>query len=228
MALRFLRRVRSFGVDARGVIHVGAHEAQELRGYLRFGFERQLWIEPQPEIFARLVAKLPKDPMVRAAQVACGDSAGQATMHVLNNNDGMSNSLLEPKLHLSEYPQITRGGTFTVPVARLDDVIEQQGFETEQFSLLAVDVQGFEMQVFKGAPRTLQTIGAVVAEVYNRELYAGCALLPEIDACLEAAGLERVGLRWTKHHYGDALYVRRGSIKLWHRLRQGVLGPLRR
>lgn len=228
MGLRFMRRLRSLGVDRRGVIHVGAHEAQELPEYLAFGFERQLWIEPQPAIYDRLIAKLPKVPGVKAARVACGDQPGQATMHVLENNDGMSNSLLEPKLHLDEYPQYARGGTFTVNVARLDDVVEEQGFKTTDFSLLAIDVQGFELHVLRGAPRTLAGVAAVVAEVYTRELYAGCAMLDEVDAFLAGFDLRRVGTRLSRHHFGDALYVRGGAITPLLRARLSLLGPFRR
>lgn len=228
MGLPFLSRLRKYGVGTSGVIHVGAHSGQEYPSYQRLGFERQLWIEPQPNLYARLVTNLPKSPMICTANVACGERAGEAVMNVLENNDGASNSLLKPKLHLEEYPKITPGGTFTVPVARLDDVIASAGFMPIDFSFLVVDVQGYELHVLRGAPETLKTIRAAMVEVYLHELYAGCALLPDVDAHMEAAGMIRIGRRIGEHHYGDALYVRREATSVFQRLRLRFVGPLHR
>jgi FkbM family methyltransferase len=225
---RLPRVLRRFKVRPAGVIHVGAHEGQEAPLYDQFGFGRQVWIEPQPEIFARLKAALPQRPTVRAINIACGEAPGQATMHVLENNKGLSNSLLEPTGHLEEYPKFTRGGTFTVPVARLDDALQAEGLSPGDYSTLSLDVQGYELHVLKGAPRTLAAMDAVISEVNTRELYKGCVLLPELDAHLAAAGFVRVLTNLTKHYYGDALYVRPGVLTGWQKARLKWLGPGRR
>ncbi|MFN0012132.1 MAG: FkbM family methyltransferase [Phycisphaerales bacterium] len=222
------RALSRFRVPPRGVIHVGAHEGQELPAYQRFGFVNQVWIEPQPDLFARLRARLPASPTIRAFHTACGEVPGEADMHVLANNDGLSNSLLEPRLHLEAHPQYPRGGTVRVKVVPLDDLLAREGLDPAAYSLLAVDVQGYELHVLRGAPRTLAAMDAVLCEVNTREMYAGCALLPQIDEHLANAGFTRVITDMSTRGYGDALYVRPAVVTTMQRIRQAVLGVPRR
>jgi hypothetical protein len=45
--------------------------------------------------------------------------------------------------------------------------------------------------------------------VNERELYRGCALLPEVDAFLGARGFQRVATKMTPHGWGDSFFKRR-------------------
>ena len=51
----FRRGIKRYLRKLSGVIHVGAHAGQERDLYAKYGL-RVLWIEANPEIFARLVA----------------------------------------------------------------------------------------------------------------------------------------------------------------------------
>lgn len=66
--MAFMRRLpavlRRFRVPNRGVVHIGAHQGQELPLYEAFGFQRQVWVEPQPGVFERLKGVLPQRPGV--------------------------------------------------------------------------------------------------------------------------------------------------------------------
>ncbi|MBL8758238.1 MAG: FkbM family methyltransferase [Phycisphaerae bacterium] len=225
-----------FAIPRTGLIVVGAHEGQELPHYTRAGFARQLWIEPQPAPFARLTAALPPSPDIRAFNLACGPDNGTATMFTLQNNQGLSNSLLPPNLHLREYPDMPPGEPFQVPVVRLDDLLTRERLDPAAFSFLVMDVQGYELHVLRGAPALLASgasspasgLQAILTEVSTAELYKGCALLPDMDAHLAAAGFTRVITRLNRHHYGDALYVRAEHLSPAQRLRLRLLGPGRR
>ena len=222
--MRHLPRVlRRAGVSLRGIIHVGAHAGQEADKYAPFG--TQLWVEPQPEVYARLLQRVTGRPGVFTANVACGEQAGEATMHILANNDGQSNSLLEPAQHLEEHPEYPLAGTMTVRVARLDDVLTAQGLRPEQFSVLVLDVQGYELHVLRGAPNVLAAAQAVVAEVSTAEVYRSCARLGDIDQFMAAQGFIRTRLRLRKRYsYGDALYIRQNVLAGWERLRYRLVG----
>ena len=46
-------------------------------------------------------------------------------MYVEKNNEGMSNSILKPFLHLNQYPHITFDSEIDVKMKKLDDFIEE-------------------------------------------------------------------------------------------------------
>ncbi len=51
-----------YSITPRGVIHIGAHEGQELEQYLKLGAEKVILIEANPQIFTKLqtfVADIP-------------------------------------------------------------------------------------------------------------------------------------------------------------------------
>ncbi len=221
-----------FAVPRTGMIVVGAHAGQELEHYLRAGFARQVWVEPQAGPFAALTARLARAGervRARAFNVACGESEGVATMYTIENNEGLSNSLLKPKLHLSEYPEMPAGKPIEVPVVRLDGLLAREGLRVEDYSFLVMDVQGFELSVLKGCPDLLSRgVRAILTEVSVAELYEGCVMMPEMDGFLKRAGFVRVITRLNRHRYGDALYVRAAGLSVWQRLRLRVLGAGRR
>ncbi|MCC6228122.1 MAG: FkbM family methyltransferase [Phycisphaerales bacterium] len=216
--------MREYRLSIRGVIHVGAHLGQEAGVYRECGIGRQLWIEPQPDIFARLCASLPESLLVKAVNVACGEAPGVATMHVLSGNEGKSNSLLEPKLHLQKWPEFQPGAKIDVAVKRLDDVIEEQGLRGEDFNLICIDTQGFELPVLRGATRQLTKVDALVCEVSAVELYKGGTLVRDLDAFLCERGFLRVKTKWASGCSGDALYVRRGLLSPFTRAKITLLG----
>lgn len=216
---------RRFGLSARGVIHVGAHLGQEAPIYVAAGFHRQVWCEPTPEVFQRLRANLPQSPTIHAFNVACGSENTQAPMFVLANYDGGANSLLAPKTHLEHYPQFPVDGTIPVEVCRLDDLLAREGLNVADYNLLCMDTQGFELHVLRGAPRVVEGVEAIMAEVFDDELYANCAKVWELDEALAPAGFRRVITNIGKRGFGDALYVRQDRLTPWQLRRLRWLGP---
>lgn len=224
MDLDLPRLWRRYTLPARGVIHVGAHAGQERIAYSACGLIRQIWIEPQPEVFERLRAAIPESAEVRHFNVACGDRAGRAVMHRIAGNDGLSNSLLRPTLHLERWPGLRPEGTIEVPVARLDELLDSAGINAADYSLLVLDVQGFELAALRGAHRTLEAIDAVACEIASVPLYEHGTTASALDACLDQRGFVRVVTRWSAGCAGDALYIRRARLNAYDRLRFALMG----
>jgi hypothetical protein len=74
----------------------------------------------------------------------------------------------------------------TVKVERLDDVLAPLPVKAPV--MLKLDVQGFEMEVLKGAPRILAMSDTVVAEVAFQPLYEGQPLFDDLYAALRCHG----------------------------------------
>lgn len=79
--------------------------------------------------------------------------------------------------------------------------------------MINIDVQGFELEVFKGAVDTLPFIDIIYAEVNFEEVYKDCCLVGVLDKFLSRFDFKRVFTRDSKNAkdrktWGDALYVK--------------------
>jgi len=104
------------------------------------------------------------------------------------------------------YPKITFPEVETVALSRLDSY----GLHGADF--INMDVQGYELEVLKGGEETLRSVKMVYCEVNLVELYENCVQVEELDAFLVERGFAMREMTWTTGGWGDALYVREGSL----------------
>ena len=133
-----------------------------------------------------------------------GNSNGNITMN-LSSNGLESSSILKPKLHLELYPDITFDNTEEVEIKKLDD------YNYSNYNFMNMDVQGYELEVLKGAVKTLNQIDYVYCEVNRGEVYENNAMIGEIDEYLGKYKFERVETHWPEEwfQWGDAVYIKR-------------------
>lgn len=214
---RFLR-VLERRVEIRGVIHVGAHEGQEVDPYLAHGCGRIVLVEPNPEACRILRERFGSRPEVHVIEAAALDEAGTATLRVHTSRTGSTEpaSVLDLKRFKEIVPTLETRRTVEVDADRLDMLLERSGIDCADFQLLNVDVQGAELRVLRGAERTLASVAAVLAEVQVVELYDGAASEREVDEFLKERGFERADVVYhdlydehgTFPAWGEVLYVR--------------------
>ncbi len=65
-------------------------------------------------------------------------------------------------------------------MVRLDDFLEAR----ENYNFLTIDVQGYELEVFKGSRETMKNIDYIITEVNRDELYKNCARVEQLDKFL--------------------------------------------
>ena len=197
-------QLHSNGVDLRlkGCIHIGAHEGQEYPLYKMYGLDNLLFYEPLPDNFAALKEKV--GPEVKLRNIALGNTTGTVEMYL--EDRGLSSSILEPAYHLEQYPQIEFNNKAEVEITRLDD----EEFDRNDYNFINVDVQGYELEVLKGATKTLEHIDLVLSEVNKEELYKGCPRIEDIDSFLSDFGFQRIVEYWQQDGgtWGDALYLK--------------------
>lgn len=202
MLLSFTQLKRKYNMNVNGVIHVGAHHGEELSEYINNGIQSIILFEPLSENFDILsenVKDLNAD--IEGHQIALGSSPGKATMY-LSDNQKQSSSILKPKVHLTHHPHVKFDGTEEVEVDVLDN------FDTKDFNFLNMDVQGYELEVLKGATKTLEHVDYVYCEVNRDEVYEGNAFIEEIDEYLSEYSFQRVETDWQGEIWGDALYIK--------------------
>lgn len=179
-----------FGSDFRSVLDVGANRGQfALFALSRFPRARLYCFEPLQQPRRKLAAVLARHPDATLFAVALGSSVGESHMHVTTEAD--SSSMLSPsRRQIEEFPGSKETNRERVRTARLDDLVEAGQLTTP--SLLKIDVQGFELEVLRGACSLLPEIDEILVECSFVELYEGQPLADEVICFLRGAGF---GLR---------------------------------
>jgi FkbM family methyltransferase len=193
-----------YDLKVKGVLHIGAHVGQEFGTYQRLGIENVMFFEPVPSTFQRLKENVGNGKAI-FINTALGNMIGEVEMFTETVNQGQSSSVLEPEHHLVQHPNIQFNGRQKVAITKLDTFI----VDKDKYNFINIDVQGYELEVFKGGAEYLKTIDYVMTEVNRAELYKGCARIEELDAFLGGYGFDRVETTWDGGTWGDAFYVKR-------------------
>ena len=201
-----------YGVHPHGILHVGAHEAEELESYHSYGWGPVIWVEMLPEKFERLKQRFEGDPNNTVIHAACWDSDGDNLPLFRANNDGASSSLLSPQLHLVVHPRVSFVEEEGIRTSRLDSILPKDA----SFDLINFDIQGAELRALRGLGKFLDRVKWAYLEINERPLYAGCALLPELDAFLQERRFVRIAIRMSgRPGWGEALYMNTSHLSEW-------------
>jgi FkbM family methyltransferase len=184
-----------------GVLHVGAHTAEEWADYQKFDWSPIIWVEAQPELAQELQSRLPQESNIVYTGVVWSESGIPMELKITNSKG--STSLLDFNTHLVEHPDIVVESKLSVITTTLDELIPP----TTKFQLIVIDIQGAELEALNGFKDRLGDVRWIYCEVNKKELYKNCPKVDAIDLFLERFGFERNLTRWTIHGWGDALYI---------------------
>src|SRR5579863_2100638 len=159
LALGVAPSVEHFGLlrslSVAGVLDVGASRGQfSLACRICLPGTPIVAFEPIPEEARTFRAVHAGAHGVTLIESALGERAGEATLHLSARSDS-SSVLPIGRGQVEIYPSTAEVGQITVAMARLDDLAEHWRGRAGQ--LLKLDVQGFELQVLRGAPGTLSS-----------------------------------------------------------------------
>ena len=175
-AIDALRRARAGGVDVRQVVDVGASNGKWTRECLAvFPDARYLLVEPLPAHRAALEALRAKHPNVDFWQGGLGCTPGGFELLV----HGDQSSFLKSESFPDQRPQ-------RVEVRTLDSFLG--GPLLSPPDLIKADVQGFELEVLRGAKQCLDTAKLLLLEVSYRRIYENLTLAHEVIAYVGGAG----------------------------------------
>lgn len=205
MLLNLDKLIASYNMNITGVIHIGAHFGEEYDLYKKLpSIKDIIFFEPDTDSFAKLTEKTKHDKKVIRINRALGPFSCEAFLHKETANNGQSNSLLEPHLHVRQYPGIQFTDKVKVKVEPLDRY--EPG---PTLNLINIDVQGAELNVFLGASNTLKNnIQYIITEVNRDELYKNCARVEDLDYFLGKFNFKRVETTWDGVTWGDAFYIK--------------------
>lgn len=203
--------IAKYGLNIRGVLHIGAHTCEEEPLYLKYiTRENIIWLEANPKLVQDIIAK---NTHIRVYNYAVSDKSGQSiTLNVTNN--GQSSSILNLSKHSLYYPDIVVTDKIKVPTIRLDDFMAAQGLDFADFNMINLDIQGAELLALQGAGDEISKFDIVYSEVNTEELYQGCCKLNEIDQYLRQYGFTRTDIYMTNEGWGDAVYINERILQI--------------
>jgi FkbM family methyltransferase len=189
-----------------GIIHIGAHNAEELSSYISKGINDVLWVEANTDLSGIILNAIASHPNMHLGIFAASDRCSYVELNISNNTQ--SSSVLPLGTHATEYPEIKFTAQRQVPMRPVDDWIDEKGFNRKTYNFVNLDVQGYELMALKGLTKQMKFVDFIYTEVNVKELYAGCPKIGEIDAYLAGHGFKRLLTCITDQGWGDALYSR--------------------
>jgi len=198
------RILESHNRKPTGILHLGAHECEELNDYVNNGLNPQkiYWVDAIKE-------KVDQMKLKGVANVFCAalDNKEQTIKFNITNN-GQSSSLLDFGTHEASYPYIHVVESREVTTQTLKSFIESNQINMEGCNFWNLDIQGKELDVLRSGEDYLVYADALYCEVNTQEVYKGCGTLDQLDVFLQEKGFLRASIKMTDQGWGDALYVR--------------------
>jgi FkbM family methyltransferase len=208
MLIDFKELSPSFFCPVKGVIHVGAHKAEEHVIYKMNGIEKTIWVEANPMLLNEILSRTILSPGQSVHLAAAHEKEFEIVrLNVANN--GESSSILDLDFHKIAHPHIQYVGQVEIPTRRIDSIVLKGGYNPEEFNFMNIDVQGAELLVLKGSTALLEnTVDYIYTEINEKSLYKDCALVNDIDEFLLEFKFKREITRMTEYGWGDAFYVK--------------------
>jgi FkbM family methyltransferase len=202
-----LRNIGRLGFQPRFTVDVGAYEGEWTR----------LCREAFPETRILMVeAQAGKVEHLRSVAASVGGDIQLATV-LLGPKDGLEVVFQEMETGSSVFPESspTSRQQRTMLTRRLDSVLHEHGAPHVDF--LKLDVQGYELEVLKGAPGALGQAEVVLLEASLMPVNAGAPPFEDLIVFMDQAGFRvfdvcgqgrrRDGVLWQL----DLMFLRKGS-----------------
>lgn len=219
---------RTYDMNIRGVIHVGAWEGCETKAYSDLGIKDVVLIEANPQRYQNLLEtlqtgrhcvwgvplkyeQLPQsngDIMKGyiAHNYAITDREGTIVFN-LSDYDGGTDSIFQINDwgRDSSWVPYQHTAKVEVPTTTLDTLIG----EDERYNFLNIDVEGAELLVLKGAEKVLEGIDYILLETQDRVRFEGSCTRGELTEFLIPKGFYLANYFDTGKQWGDCLFIKR-------------------
>ncbi len=166
------------------IVEAGAHIGLDTEELARYYPEGKIYaFEPVPDLFLQLSERTRPYKNVYCFPFALSNQTGEAVMYISSGVSNGSSSLLPPKDHLADHPDVFFEKKIHVKCITLDEWAEINN--VEKVDLLWLDMQGYELNALKASSAVLEKVLAVYTEVNLKEVYDGAPLYSELREWLE-------------------------------------------
>lgn len=194
-----------YNINIKGVLHIGAHECEELGLYQNLGVDKFkiVWIDGNMEKVKQSQKR--NIPNVYYALISDTDDS-EVEFNITNN--GLSSSILDFGSHSLHHPEVHFVETQKHKTVTIDTFYESNRLNMSEYDFWNFDIQGAELLALKGGTKAIENVKAIYLEVNFEEVYKNCGLIGEIDEFLVQYKFVRIITKMSGFGWGDALYIK--------------------
>jgi FkbM family methyltransferase len=206
-------------IQPKGVIHLGAHKAEELNFYKKLKVKNILLYEANKKLinflkFKSFFFNFFFKMNIKVINKVIYNENKSCKLNITSNTQ--SSSILNLGLHKKLYPNIIKNEEILVDGATLNSEFKNY-YNINDFNILNMDIQGSELLALLGANQIINKLDLIYTEINYDYVYEDCALINEIDDYLDKHGFTRFATETIKDDmgmpvWGDALYVKKKFI----------------
>jgi FkbM family methyltransferase len=198
--------VEKYKIQFKGILHVGAHECEELNDYEKYlSNDKILWIEAMKD---KVEICKTRFPGIKIEQAVISDKIEKVIFNISNN--GQSSSILDFGLHSHFHPHVVFVNSVEMETKVLKDIICNYDID---YNFINLDIQGVELRALKSMEEYLHKIDYIYTEVNSDYVYKDCTLVTELDDYLSQFDFTRVETSWCcDYRCGDAFYIKNKKI----------------
>lgn len=210
-------------VPKKGIIHIGAHQGQEVEQYLLLGFAKIILVEANPVWYEFLKAKFGHLPQIKIFNYAICDYDGETILHIHTSRSGSTEpaSIFAMKRFQEIVNTLHTPEHIKVRAIKLDTLLKKYEIVDYDYNFLNLDIQGAEFLAIQGGVNTLKKLDVVISEVNLLELYENGATEEKIVSLLWQLGFKKKKAVYhslyegttTFPAWGECLFVRSSIVE---------------
>ena len=147
MLIPFRTLTKKYNMNVHGILHIGAHNCEELKAYTDYGLcnDKIIWVEANPTLVENN-QKLDNTRIIKNF-ICCDTDIGTSKLNITNN--GQSSSIFELGLHKKYYPSIRYINNVQVNNRRIDTMYKLDNIPDNFANFLNIDIEGGELELIK-------------------------------------------------------------------------------
>ena len=127
--------------------------------------------EPVSDVYRQLVANTKDRLNIHPHNIALGGSVNKVKMFISGGESDGSSSLLEPKEHLIDHPNVVFNTTEMVECTTIDQWSKDNNISN--IDMMWLDMQGGELNALRKGQHALKYVRVIYSEVSLKEVYSG-------------------------------------------------------
>jgi FkbM family methyltransferase len=207
MLIKLSELVPKYDLKIKGILHVGAHDCEELSKYIAIGVNINdiHWVEGNKSVYEK---NKTRSEIVHLHHALIDETDDNNVIFNIANN-GQSSSILDFGTHSKNHPGVRFVKKVECKTKRLDTLIDENDIPMQQINFLNLDIQGVELRAMKSMEKYLKHVDYIYTEINEEDVYLNCDHLKEIDDYLMSFGFIRKEKKiWGNCGWGDAFYMK--------------------